>query len=233
MKRFFAIFSSLFAAAASFAQSWESNAGVGLSVPYSKIGVDERGAGDISQLCFGAEGFYLGYHENGFTVKGDYTVALTTTKDINLQNHQTNAGFFMNTAIGAGYSFTPDEKWLLSFTMMVGADISLFTDSDETVTYEKDYVRDNKADYDRSFSMVTLNLGADILTRYKMGEHFGVFASLSARYIIGGWGTDETTYTFYNTSGSSRSKDNDKTSTDTDLLGYFRVQPTLGVCWTF
>ena len=218
---------------ASFAQSWESNAGVGLSVPYSRIGVDESGVSDISQLCFGIEGFYLGYHENGFTIKGDYTVALTTTKDITLQNHETNAGFFMNTAIGAGYSFAPAEKWLLSLTLMVGADVSLFTDSEETVTYDKDYVQDKKADCDRSYSLITLNLGGDILTRYKMGEHFGVFASLSARYIVGGWGTDETTYTFYNAGASRRTKDSDKESEDSDLFGYFSIQPALGVCWTF
>ena len=60
-----------------FAKSWESNVCAGFTVPVSRIGVDQKGADDITQLSFGLEGFYLGRHENGFTVKGDYAIPLS------------------------------------------------------------------------------------------------------------------------------------------------------------
>lgn len=214
-----------------FAKSWESNVCAGFTVPVSRIGVDQKGADDITQLSFGLEGFYLGRHENGFTVKGDYAIALTTTRDINIQNHKTNAGFLTNTSFGAGFSFVPADKWLVSVTGMFGVDVSIFKDSDDDVDYNYPDVSDKKADYDRTFSLVTLNFGTDIFVRRTMGEHFGLFTNLSARYIIGGWGEDETSYTY--TTSNRRYDRTDKKTDDTDLFGFFRIQPTIGVCWTF
>lgn len=229
MKKLFTILLLSSLVSGVFAKSWTSNVGAGFTVPFSRIGVDKAGEDDINQLCFGAEGFYLGYHDNGFTVKGDYTIALATSRDITLQNHKTNVGFLTNTSIGAGYSFVRSENLLVSLTGMFGVDVSIFKDSNDDVDYDYDNVEDKKADYDRTLSLVTLNFGMDFFTRYKMGDHFGVFTNLSARYIIGGWGNDETSYT-YDTGRSTRS---DKTTHYTDLLGYFQIQPTFGVCWTF
>lgn len=218
-----------FVLAGAFARTWENDAGVGFSLPVSVIGVDEKGADDIKQIAFGTEGFYLGHHENGFTVKADYAIALTTTKDIHIQDHQTNAGFLTNMGFGVGYSFMPGDNFLISLTGMFGADVSIFKDSDDDVDYDYEDVRGKKADYDRTFSMVTVNVGADLFMRYKVGDHFGFFANFSGRYIIGGWGEDETAYTY----DAGRRDRTDKKVDDIDFLGYFRVQPTIGVCWTF
>ena len=125
----------------------------------------------------------------------------------------------------------PADKWLVSVTGMFGVDVSIFKDSDDDVDYNYPGVRDNKADYDRTFSLVTLNFGTDIFVRRTMGEHFGLFTNLSARYIIGGWGEDETSYTY--TTSNGRYDRTDKKTDDTDLFGFFRIQPTIGVCWTF
>ncbi|MBB5224945.1 hypothetical protein [Treponema ruminis] len=212
-----------------FAKTWESNVCAGFTVPVSRIGVDKKGVDDITQLCYGLEGFYIGRHENGLTVKGDYAIALTTTRDIHIQDHKTNVGFLTNTSFGAGYSFEPADKWLISITGMFGADVSIFKDSDDDVEYNYSNVEDKKADYDRTLSLITLNFGADFFVRHTMGEHFGVFTNLSARYIIGGWGEDEASYSYH----TSRVDRTDKKTDHTDLFGYFRVQPTIGVCWTF
>ncbi len=212
-----------------FAKTWENNAGVGFTLPYSKIGVDEKGVDDITQLAFGANGFYLGVHESGFTVKTDLTAALTTSKDVNIQDHKTNAGFMTNTSIGLGYSFRPNDNWLISITGMFGMDASFFGDYEDDVEYNYDDVRDKRADYERTLGLVTMNVGADIFARYKIGEHIGFFTNLSARYLLGGWSEDETRYTY----NSGRRDRTDKKSDKSDLLGYFRVQPTIGVCWTF
>lgn len=229
MKKIFTfLFVSLIVSGA-FAKSWESNVGAGFTVPFSRIGVDKAGEDDINQLCFGLEGFYLGHHDNGFTVKGDYSIALATSRDITLQDHQTNVGFFTDTSIGAGYSFIRSDNLLFSITGMFGVNISIFKDSNDDVDYNHENVEDNKADYDRTLSLVTLNFGADFFMRYKMGENFGIFTNLAARYIIGGWGADETCYT-YDTGRNTRS---DTITHYTDLWGYFQVQPTFGVCWTF
>ncbi|MBQ9909126.1 MAG: outer membrane beta-barrel protein [Treponema sp.] len=229
MKKLFTILLLSTLISGAFAKSWTNTFGAGFTVPFSKIGVDKEDEDDITQIGFGLEGFYLGYYDNGFTLKGDYAIALTTTRDIHIQDHKTNAGFFTNTSIGAGYTFNPTDNFIVSLTGMFGADVSIFKDSDEDVDYSDKNGEERKADYDRTLSLITVNVGMDLFTRCKLGENFGIFTNLSARYIIGGWGTDETSHT-YDTRHNTRS---DKTTHYTDLLGYFRIQPTFGVCWTF
>jgi len=222
---FFIAFSLL--ASNIFAKKWTNNVGVGLTLPYSVIGSDSSSGEDINQLGFGAEGFYLGCHESGFTVKADYAIGATFTKNISLQDKNTNVGFFTNVALGAGYSIPLTEKLLLSLTGMCGFDASIFTEADEDVEYAE--ASDSRADYETTLTLATLSIGGDIQLRYKFDSHLGLFGNFSARYIIGGLCATESIYT-YDYDDRERT---DKSTSDYDLWGKFRVQPTLGVCWTF
>ncbi|WP_407427626.1 hypothetical protein [Treponema sp.] len=230
MRRIFLFFVFSMFSLAVFAKSWTNNVGVGTTISFSKIGVDETNADDINQLGLGIEGFYLGCHENGFTAKIDYALGAALTKDINLQGTNTNTGFFTNIALGGGYSIYPTETFLISFTLMAGMDISVFTDEKTGYTYTNSSGEQVDADYDRSISLDTINVGPDIFVRYKAGEHFGFFVNLSARYIIAGLGKDETNYTW---EGTKNKEYTEQDKSDFDLFGYFRIQPTIGVSWTF
>lgn len=216
---------------------WTNNVGGGITGNYSQIGADNTTSSDvIEQFGIGLEGIYLGYHENGFTAKADYAIGATASKDVTLQDKDTNIGFFTNIALGAGYSVPVTENLLFSFTGMVGADVSLFGDEKEDISYyyeNSDGTSDEaySADYAATVGLITLSIGGDILAKYSVSEHFGFFANISARWVIGGIETHETTYTYQKE--RKQRELTAQTSKDYDLLGKFRVEPTIGVIWTF
>ena len=197
------------------AKTWTSNAGFGLTVPISTLSVKD--GDDINQTGFGLSGFYLGYHEKGFTIKAEETVAGVSSKDV---ADDDKIGAYGNFDIGAGYTFQLSEKFILSALGMLGIDFSVYTDDDsKNNTYSS---------YKETLVFASFNVGADLYAAYRLKDHFGLFANVGVRYLAGGASGYSIEY---------KIKGSDTTHTDSDsegnLSGKFRVQPTIGVVWNF
>ncbi len=228
MKKIFAIFAlSALALASACAKKWTNNVGVGFTLPISQIGVDESGADDVFQIGYGIEGTYVGIHESGFTAKADLGAGLATSKDISIQGDKTNLGGFYNIALGAGYSFVNTEKLTFGLTGMLGFDLATYSDSEDDITYDEKKCES----VDHTLSYGIFSVGADLFVSYRIKEHFGFFANLSARYLAVGGTTDEIEWTWKDSNGRKR-KDSSE-GDGSDLAGKFRIQPTIGVVWNF
>ena len=167
----------------------------------------------------------MGYHQNGITVKATESVGLATSKDVSLQDNDTNFGVFSNLEIGAGYTFIKDEKLTLSVLGMLGLDLSVYSDSKDDVAYDT-----TKADYSATYGFAMFSLGADLYVSYKFKPNFGVFGNVAGRYLVAGGAFGEKKYE-YKIGGRTETNTTDYDAGD--LRGKFRVQPTIGVVWTF
>ena len=211
-----------------FAKKWTNNVGIGFTLPISQFSADESGADDIMQVGYGLEATYVGIHQSGFTVKADVSGGLATSNDIKLQDDDTNLGYFSNISLGAGWTFVRTEKFTFSATGMLGFDFASFIDSndlDEEVdgkTYET---------LDTTFSFGMFSVGADLFASYRLTEHFGLFANVSARYLVTGGSTLESEWTYKDSKGYRKTESGTKDGPD--LKGNFCVQPTIGVIWNF
>lgn len=232
MKKIFAfLLVGFLAIGGASAKKWTNNVGFGFALPVSQIGADESGADDIMQVGYGLEATYVGVHEGGFTAKADVSAGLATSKDIALQDSDTNLGYFSNFSLGVGWSFVRTEKFTLSATGMVGFDIYSFFDSKDID--ETDEANKRKyEELDTTFSMGLFSVGADLFASYRTGEHFGFFANVSARYLVAGGSTFDSEWTYKDTESGYR-KTESGTKDGPDLLGKFRIQPTVGVVWNF
>ena len=225
-----ALLAATMALSGASAKKWTNNVGFGFTLPISQIGVDKSGVDDIFQIGYGLEGTYVGIHERGFTVKADLGAGLTASDDVALQGSDSNLGIFYNVAVGAGWTFVHTEKFTLSATGMLGCDVSVFFDSEDDVpaigetfsTYES---------VDQICGLAMISAGADVFASYRIKEHFGVFANLSARYLIVGGSSYGTEYTYKKKNGHTATERD--SSDGPDLAGKFRIQPTIGIIWNF
>ena len=108
---------------------------------------------------------------------------------------------------------------------MIGLDAAIFSDSKSDYAY-KTY----KADYTASLGYILFSAGGDLYLSFRFSQHFGLFADCAARYLIAGASFGDTVYK-YKDGGSTHTESN--ASIKGDLLGKFRIQPSLGVVWTF
>ena len=217
-------------ASSAFAKKWTNNIGVGFTVPISTVTTKDTTVNkkeiegeDIKQTGYGVEGTYIGVHESGFTAKADVSIGVATSKDIGLQDEETNIGVFENIYIGAGWSFVNTDNALFGITGMLGVDCSQYTSKEDVKwgTYTSEQTNE--------FAMVSFGIGADIFGVYRFQPNFGLFANVGVRYLVAGSSKVS--------SETERKKDGrtEKTSTDfdIDLKGKFTVQPTIGIIWTF
>ena len=137
-----------------FAKQWTNNIGAGMSIPFSTIGVNKNGADDINQLGYGVEGTYIGQHENGFIAKANVSIGLATSKDISVQERNTNLGVFENVALGIGYSFVNTERALFGLAGMAGVELGQYSLEEEK----------NSDSIETSYSLVTVSFGTDIFS---------------------------------------------------------------------
>lgn len=209
------------------AKTWTNNIGTGGTVSVLSIGADEdtMGTKNTNQIGYGLEGTYIGLHENGFTAKVDVSFGLATSKDISIQqNRRTNLGVFENIALGLGYSFINDEKFLVGTTGMFGIELGQYSVESDNEDYNGVYYKNLK----KTLSLASFSLGADFFAIYRLSEYFGLFGNLAARYVVAGNAKLESQY-----SGAKNSADSLTVSRNSDLKGNFIVQPTVGVIWTF
>lgn len=220
MKRIFAAV-AVMAATVSGAFAWTNNFGFGAVVPVSKIEAKTTSAKDISEIGGGISAFYMGFTDIGFTFKTDFHAGAMTTKDVNVQGSDTNVGSLSGGSLGLGWTLVKSERVTLSLLGMFGVDSTSYTDKKTNVGAYK-YA-------ENTVTNVTFNVGGDVYAAYKIGGHFGVFANVGVRYVLGGLSMNSV----------ERGKESGGTTTveresyDNKYIGGFSVQPSLGVCWRF
>lgn len=231
MKKILSVLAIALMSTALFAKTWTNNAGFGFTLPISSITSDNEDVNDFFQIGYGIQGFYLGYHENGFTVKAAESAGLATSKDFYFPDNDTHFGVFNNIEVGLGYTFIKNNRVTLSLLGMLGLDLSVYSDSeDDTDVLAADNSTTVKGDYTISIGTALFSVGGDLFVSCKLKPNLGLFCNISGRYLVAGkaFGEQETKY-----------KTGDKTITskedfgDRDLNGKFRIQPTIGLVWTF
>lgn len=193
----------------------EHTVGLGFNVPVNSLKVEDD---KLSEHGFGFDLTYLFIHESNFTAKADVAMNIMNTDDFETDENMAQFAF----DLGAGYSFLNEEKYSLSVLGMFGMTIGGYGKE------YNDYEGTTGLKAESGLSMMTFDIGADVIGKYKFTDHLGAFVNLALHYAI----NIKTQYDF----------DVSYNGDDVDYLSYsddglktsgIRFQPTLGVSWTF
>lgn len=207
-------------AAAPAEKSWYTMLGLGLTVPVSQYKVHGK---KIDLIDYGINATFVGAAANGFSVELSLSTGGAATDNIKFVNSDDDwqIGNFGAFDFGAGYTAGLGKKFSLSMLAIVGFEVAVF-ESDED---EYDHKELGKVDRSFSEALVAFTLGGDLIARYSITEHAGVFAKVGGRWVAAcGVGT------------SVKYEDDDfnrvDTTTDSES-GNYSIVPTIGVMWVF
>lgn len=207
-------------AVASAEKSWYTMLGLGLTVPVSQYKVHGK---KIDLIDYGINATFVGAAANGFSIELSLSTGGAATDNIKFVNSDDDwqIGNFGAFDFGAGYTAGLGKKFSLSMLAIVGFEVAVF-ESDED---EYDHKELGKVDRSFSEALVAFTLGGDLIARYSITEHAGVFAKVGGRWVAAcGVGT------------SVKYEDDDfnrvDTTTDSES-GNYSIVPTIGVMWVF
>lgn len=207
-------------AAAPAEKSWYTMLGLGLTVPVSQYKVHGK---KIDLIDYGMNATFVGASANGFSVELSLSTGGAATDNIKFVNSDDDwqIGNFGAFDFGLGYTAGLGKKFSLSMLAIVGFEVAVF-ESDED---EYDHKELGKVDRSFSEALVAFTLGGDLIARYSITEHAGVFAKVGGRWVAAcGVGT------------SVKYEDDDfnrvDTTTDSES-GNYSIVPTIGVMWVF
>ena len=208
------------------AEKWKNKIGLGFTLPLSSLEFDEENTDSVFTKGFGANGFFLGVKDNGFSLKAGFSLGVSSSDDININGKLIDTGFFYDVAFGAGYTFVKTENLTVSLLGMLGFDVTIFNSTDNDVIEDsKNYKK-----IETQYSMGTLDVGLDLFLSYKVLTHFGFYTNLGLRYIPKGSSAFEKKWTFdedgYEKTYSCKIE-------ASDLKGKFRFLPAIGIMWNF
>lgn len=204
-----------------FAKTWTNNVGVGFAVPINGFKLDSSDVQlfDDKQIAYDVQGMYLGYHENGFTVRGSLNLGIGTVKDLWFdiveKNFVYGIGVDLKENIGVGYSFIRSRKFVLALTAGIGLQ--------ETI-----YPREEKVGSvttTTTYTSFLFSLGGDLTSIVRFSDKFGMFFNLNA-----GFAPFAKLYGEEKTETSSTTTTVDK---DYDLKSTYTITPSVGFVWTF
>lgn len=214
-----------------FANTWTNNIGLGFSVPITMLKAKDSIFNDTltsttdkkTEVAFDIQGMYLGYHQNGFTVKGALSLGIGTISDLYEDSGSLERGIGVNIVetLGIGYSFIRSDKAVLALTAGIGLQEGIYP--------RKVKLINSSEEHDVTDTFFTFNLGADLTAVIRSSEKFGFYASLYAGWIPTGFvkREDKVEKTVNGTTTSTTE------SFTKDLDGTFFFAPTIGVVWTF
>ena len=218
MKKIIAVF-TFFLAVVSGSFAWTNNLGFGGTGFSTKINAaSDNKNSDFAIAGGGLNFFYLGFSDGGFTVKTNLNIGVAGAKDSVFGDGQ-KYGMFRGGSIGLGYTPIRGEKFTLSATAMFGVDGFTFSDDEKNVTI------DNKtySSLTKETNFALFDVGGDVFGSYRLTNHFGLFADVQIRYVIGGASITE------HKDGSTSVKKDDSLG----WLGTVKVQPTFGLVFNF
>ena len=198
-------------------KKWTNNIGTQLSVPVTKYKVDGE---KIDQWGISFDLMYMGVHRNGFTVKATSGGGSASTGNFSFEGDDDRQyGAFVRGDLGAGYSFVHNEKFTLSALAMFGIEGAIYE------TEKKSFAHDELGNVDKNYTVTLFGftLGADITAAMYTREHFGYYATITARYIP-----------LASMVSGVKYEANDFTRSDTYTTmghGVFNVTPSFGVVW--
>ena len=216
-----------------FANTWTNNIGLGFSVPVTNYKAKDSIFYDTAttstdkktEVAFDIQGMYLGYHQNGFTVKGALSLGIGTISDLYPENGSLERGIGVNIVetLGIGYSFIRSDKAVLALTAGIGLQEGIYPRK------VKIALLNSSEEHDVTDTFFTFNLGADLTAVIRSSDKFGFYASLYAGWIPTGFvkSEDKVEVTKNGTTSSTTE------SLTKDLDGTFFFAPTIGVVWTF
>ncbi|WP_191014525.1 hypothetical protein [Treponema zioleckii] len=115
------------------AEKWKNKIGLGFTLPLSSLEFDEENTDSVFTKGFGANGFFLGVKDNGFSLKAGFSLGVSSSDDININGKLIDTGFFYDVAFGAGYTFVKTENLTVSLLGMLGFDVTIFNSTDNDV----------------------------------------------------------------------------------------------------
>ena len=224
MKKIIGIAVALLMTTGLFAKTWTNNIGVGFTVPITMVEAKKDIFPDGDSLSakrtftsYGVQGMYLGYHENGFTVKGAFDLTFGSWEKAyeDSDGWQDVVNICLSETLGVGYSFVHSDSVVLAATAGIGLSSAIAPYKYTVITEE----------HDVTLTSTTFNLGADLTGIIRTSPKFGFYGSIYVGWIPFGTAKIEDKVEIGNTS---------TTNTDSwDLKGNMFIAPTIGVVWTF
>ena len=208
-------------AVASAEKSWYTMLGLGLTVPVSQYKVHGK---KIDLIDYGMNATFVGASANGFSIELSLSTGGAATDNIKFVNSDDDwqIGNFGAFDFGLGYTAGLGKKFSLSMLAVVGFEVVVF-ESDED---EYDHKELGKVDRSFSEALVAFTLGGDLIARYSITEHAGVFAKVGGRWVAAcGVGTSVK----YDDGDDFNRVD---TTTDSES-GNYTIVPAIGVMWIF
>ena len=208
-------------AVASAEKSWYTMLGLGLTVPVSQYKVHGK---KIDLIDYGMNATFVGASANGFSIELSLSTGGAATDNIKFVNSDDDwqIGNFGAFDFGLGYTAGLGKKFSLSMLAVVGFEVVVF-ESDED---EYDHKELGKVDRSFSEALVAFTLGGDLIARYSITEHAGVFAKVGGRWVAAcGVGTSVK----YDDGDDFNRVD---TTTDSES-GNYSIVPAIGVMWVF
>ena len=216
-----------------FANTWSNNIGLGFSVPVTNYKAKDNIFWDTentftdkkTEVAFDIQGMYLGYHQNGFTVKGALSLGIGTISDLYPENGSLERGIGVNIVetLGIGYSFIRSDKAVLALTAGIGLQEGIYPRK------VKIALLNSSEEHDVTDTFFTFNLGADLTAVIRSSDKFGFYASLYAGWIPTGFLKEEDKVEVTKNGTTTSTTE----SITKDLDGTFFFAPTIGVVWTF
>lgn len=226
---------ALLMSAGLFAKTWTNNIGVGFSVPVTLMSAKDPifyDSGDTQvsltlkkdkmHLGFNVAGMYLGYHENGFTVKGALSLGVGYASDYWISNDLSGKvsvdpalGFNGLETLGVGYSIVHTDKVVFSVLGGMGFQENVYSYKQTTGLLGQVY------EDDITNFFFTFSLGADVTLMLRSPDGFGFFSSIYVGWIP------------FGTVSREERTNYGKASVDADLKGNVVIAPTIGVVWSF
>ena len=220
MKKIIGVLAIALVATGLFAKTWTNNVGVGFALPINGLQVDSSIFKDWSpQISYDIQGMYLGYHENGFTVRGSFDLGVGTVKDFWYdtvkKEYEYGIGVDLREQIGVGYSFIRSEKFVLALTAGIGLK--------ETIIPRTETVLNTTTD--TTGTIFLFDLGGDLTALVRFSERFGMFFNMHAGFVPFG--------KFYISEEKKDGSTTTTTDTDFDLKKTYLIAPSVGFAWTF
>lgn len=220
MKKIIGVLAIALVATGLFAKTWTNNVGVGFALPFNGFQVDASNSKDLSpQISYDIQGMYLGYHENGFTVRGSLDLGVGTVKDFwydtAKKEYEYGIGVDLREQIGVGYSFIRSEKFVLALTAGIGLK--------ETIIPRTETVLNTTTD--TTGTIFLFDLGGDLTALVRFSERFGMFFNVHAGFVPFG--------KFYTSSETKVGSTTTTTDKDYNLKTTYIIAPSLGFAWSF
>ena len=219
MKKAMFILGALLSGALAFCQSsWSHSAGLSVNPAFYSLNVRDDGAKNLYIPRLSLR--YYGEHQSGICLSATLDAGCALSKDITLQGEdQISSGLALGTSLAAGYAFHPLDRLTLSALGSLSLDWERFSFKKE-ITAALTNGR-AKSEWTQTDDLLTLAVGAEVLSLWKCTDRLSLFASCAVRFIDAGaiW-----------INGRNQGQDYDSTS---EIRGSVTASPSFGLAWNF